>query len=91
MPYLSRITSLGKVTGITQDEFREDFYSSPTMANMSWEERQLYRQGHRTLQVFSNFEDVIEFAHQYRERAISRFERMAGEAILYRPRRCSKI
>ena len=48
------------------------------MANMSWEERQLYRQGHRTLQVFSNFEDVIEFAHQYREQAISRFERMAG-------------
>ena len=69
---------LGKSYWDYSDEFREDFYSSPTMANMSWEERQLYRQGHRTLQVFSNFEDVIEFAHQYREQAISRFERMAG-------------
>ncbi len=69
---------LGKSYWDYSDEFREDFYSSPAMRDMSWEERQIYQQGHRTLQVFSNFEDVIEFAHQYRERAISRFERMAG-------------
>ena len=48
------------------------------MRDMSWEERQFFNQGHRTLQVFSNFEDVIEFAQQYRERAISRFVKMAG-------------
>ncbi len=69
---------LGKSYWDYSDEFREDFYSSPAIRDMSWEERQIYQQGHRTLQVFSNFEDVIEFAHQYRERAISRFEKMAG-------------
>ena len=69
---------LGKSYWDYSDEFREDFYSSPAMRDMSWEERQRFNQGHRTLQVFSNFEDVIQFAHQYRERAISRFVTMAG-------------
>ena len=67
---------LGKSYWDYSDEFREDFNSS--MRGRSWAELQLFNQGHRTLQVFSNFEDVIEFAHQYRERAISRFVKMAG-------------
>jgi len=67
---------LGKSYWDYSDEFREDLDSS--RRDMSWMEMQRFYQGHRTLQVFSNFEDVIEFAHQYRERAISRFEKMAG-------------
>lgn len=72
---------LGKSWWDYSDEFREDFRSSPARRDMSWAEQQRFEQGHRTLQVFSNFEDVIEFAHQYRERAISRFERMSGPGL----------
>ncbi|MHA1286507.1 MAG: hypothetical protein ACTSPB_03770, partial [Candidatus Thorarchaeota archaeon] len=52
---------LGKSYWDYSDEFREDLDSS--RRDMSWMEMQQFYQGHRTLQVFSNFEDVIEFAH----------------------------